>query len=107
MFADPFRYERAGSLEEACELLRSNDGAKIIAGGQSLLPMMNLGLLDVEVVVDVSRLAELAGVAEVDGRLRIGAVTRHADLERAPAVARDQPLPSAPGRPLGNAPVPN
>lgn len=93
MFVKPFRYERAGSLGEACDMLRDHGGtAKVIAGGQSLLPMMNLGLLQLEAVVDVGRVPDARGIAERDGYLELGPLTRHADLERDPVVHARQPL---------------
>jgi aerobic carbon-monoxide dehydrogenase medium subunit len=93
MFVKPFRYERAESLAAAAAALRrSGTAAKVIAGGQSLLPMMNLGLLDLEAVIDVSRVAEARGVSEEDGYLRIGALTRHRDMQADPLVGAYQPL---------------
>lgn len=93
MFVKPFRYERAESIGHACELLRAyGPGAKVIAGGQSLMPMMNLGVLDLDAVVDVSRVHEARDVREEDGFLVLGALTRHRDLERDGVVARRQPL---------------
>ena len=93
MFVKPFRYERAESLAHACELLRAADGgAKAIAGGQSLLPMMNLGLLDLDAVIDVGHVGDARGVREDDGYVVLGALTRHRDLERDPVVAARQPL---------------
>lgn len=108
MFVKPFRYERARSLAEAAEMLRSlGGGAKVIAGGQSLLPMINLGLLDIETVVDVSRVTEARGVAEDDGYLRIGALTRHRELEADPLVTRHQPLLAAAAHLVGSARIRN
>ena len=93
MFVKPFRYERAESLAHACELLRgAGGGAKAIAGGQSLLPMMNLGLLDLDAVIDVGHVDDARGVREDDGYVVLGALTRHRDLERDPVVAARQPL---------------
>ncbi len=96
MFVKPFRYERAGSLAEAAEALRGADGdAKVLAGGQSLLPMMNLGLLDLDVMIDVSHVDEARGVTQENGYLRIGALTRHRDLQADPLVTAHQPLLAA------------
>lgn len=93
MFVKPFRYQRAESLAEAAAALRDAGGtAKVIAGGQSLLPMMNLGLLDVEAMIDVSRVREARGVTEDEGYLRIGALTPHHGLETDTLVATYQPL---------------
>ena len=93
MFVKPFRYQRVESLAEASAALREASGdAKVIAGGQSLLPMMNLGLLDLEAMIDVSRVADARGVTQDDGYLRIGALTRHRELETDVLVAAHQPL---------------
>jgi carbon-monoxide dehydrogenase medium subunit len=108
VYVKPFRYERADTLSEAAEALRSHaGGARLIAGGQSLMPMMNLGLVEVDAVVDISRVAEARGVTEDDGYLRIGALTRHRELERDPLVAAHQPLLAAAARNVGSARVRN
>jgi CO/xanthine dehydrogenase FAD-binding subunit len=107
MFVKPFRYERASSLEEACELLRQHgDGAKVLAGGQSLLPMLNTGLLDCDLLVDISRIG-LDGVAERDGFLEIGALVTHARLAAHPEVRRAQPLVAEAASHIGNLRVRN
>jgi aerobic carbon-monoxide dehydrogenase medium subunit len=99
MFVKPFRYERAESLPVACELLAAQDGyAKILAGGQSLMPLMNLGLLELDAVIDVGHLSDERTVDVDDGYLTIGALARHADLVRDPALGQHQPLiPAAAG----------
>jgi aerobic carbon-monoxide dehydrogenase medium subunit len=102
MFVKPFGYERAHTLADACEILRAYGGeARALAGGQSLLPMINLGLVEVRAIVDISRVAD-AGVVEDDGHLRIGALTRHGALERDELVRQRQPLLSAAARLVGN-----
>jgi len=74
-----FRYERPESVEEAVALLREHgDEAKVLAGGQSLVPMLNMRLARPSVIVDVNRLP-LADVARDDGTVRVGAVVRQAD----------------------------
>jgi carbon-monoxide dehydrogenase medium subunit len=100
MFVKPFRYVRAASLAEAAHQLREADGgARVLAGGQSLLPMMNLGLLDLDAVIDVSHVDDARGVVEDDGYLRIGALTRHREVQADPLVTSRQPLlASAAGR---------
>jgi aerobic carbon-monoxide dehydrogenase medium subunit len=104
LFVKPFRYERASSLGEAAASLRAADGgAKVLAGGQSLLPMVNLGLLDLEAVIDISHVSEASGVRREDGFLRIGALSRHADLVGDPLVAAQQPLLGAAARWVGSA----
>jgi len=96
VFVKPFRYERAGNLAEAAQALRAAEGgAKVLAGGQSLLPMMNLGLLDLDAMIDVSHVTEARGVTQQDGSLRIGALTRHRELQADPLVTSQQPLLAA------------
>jgi CO/xanthine dehydrogenase FAD-binding subunit len=77
-----FEYVAAHSVDEAVSVLAQHEGdAKVIAGGQSLVPMLNFRLLAPAVLVDVNRIPGLAGVEERDGGLRIGALTRHHELE--------------------------
>ena len=103
MFVKPFGYERAETLADACEALRAGEGgAKAIAGGQSLLPMMNLGLLDLETVVDISRVGGLGAIEEEDGYLRIGALTRHREVVGHEVLGRRQPLLAAAARHVGS-----
>jgi len=81
MFTRPFGFERAGRLADACELLRAHgEGAKVIAGGQSLLPLVNLGLAQPDVVIDISRADAGRDVSAADGYLTIGALITHARL---------------------------
>jgi CO/xanthine dehydrogenase FAD-binding subunit len=96
MFVKPFKFERADSLQAASELLRSFDGyARVIAGGKSLMPMMNLGLLEVDGLVDISRVRDARGIKRDDGTLSIGALTRHVELERNGLIREHQPLIAA------------
>jgi aerobic carbon-monoxide dehydrogenase medium subunit len=83
-----FDYVRAGSVEEAiAALVEHGDEAKLLAGGHSLLPLMKLRLATPEVLVDLGRLDALRGVCETDdGRLAIGALTRHQDVMDDPLV---------------------
>jgi carbon-monoxide dehydrogenase medium subunit len=91
--APAFDYVRARSLAEALALLRRHgDEAKVIAGGQSLVPALNLRLLSPRLLVDIGGLPELKGVVVADGRLRIGALTRHAELMDSPVIAGEAPL---------------
>ncbi len=86
----PFEYDRPQSVDEALELLGAD--AKVLAGGQSLVPLLNFRLARPERLVDVSRLGELAYLRRTRGVLRIGALTRQATLERSPLVAAHWPL---------------
>ena len=82
-----FEYTRAASVEEALRILASDEGAKLIAGGQSLLPLMKLRLAQPARLVDIGRLSELKGICKLDdGRLSVGALTTYAELLDSPAV---------------------
>lgn len=79
-------YEKASSVEHALSLLaRYSPGARILAGGHSLIPMMKLRLVQPEVLVDISRIEGLRYIERTGGELRIGALARHADLLAAQA----------------------
>ena len=79
----PFEYVRVDSVEEAVAILSdTGDEAKVLAGGQSLIPMMRLRLSRPSLLVDISRIPEIRGAQRIGNRVRIGALTRHADLER-------------------------
>ena len=84
---------RAGALDEVfAALAAAGDDAKILAGGQSLVPALNMRLFEPRLLVDISFLPGLGAIAERDGGLRIGALARHAELGRSPLVARLAPL---------------
>src|SRR5689334_19061436 len=78
----PFDYERATTVDHAVRLLdRLGEGARVVAGGHSLLPMMKLRLVHVEYLIDINDLhGELGYVRVEPGRIRIGAMTRHREL---------------------------
>jgi CO/xanthine dehydrogenase FAD-binding subunit len=85
-----FEYSAPGSVEEALPLLGLD--RTVLAGGQSLVPLLNLRLAQPEVVVDINGIAELDYIHADDGPLRIGAMTRQAVLERSELVTRRWPL---------------
>jgi carbon-monoxide dehydrogenase medium subunit len=93
MKASAFSYARATSVANALELLGAHgDRAKVLSGGQSLMPAMNLRLISPELIVDIGELAELRGIAVSGDVLSIGSLTRHVDLQRSPEVAAHAPL---------------
>jgi CO/xanthine dehydrogenase FAD-binding subunit len=92
MKAAPFAYSRPASVDEACALLSADDGARVIAGGQSLVPMMAMRLARPTRLVDIARIASLSYVREADGGVAIGACTRQCVLERDSVVAKRVPL---------------
>lgn len=84
-----FKYEALASLEEARELLRAHGGeAKILAGGQSLMPLFNMRLARPQVVVDINRLRELEFIRVEEDGLRLGGMVRQVRLEEDPLIAR-------------------
>jgi carbon-monoxide dehydrogenase medium subunit len=106
MVAQAFDYRAAGSRTEALSVLAEHgEDAKILAGGQSLVPMMHLRLARPAVVLDINRLAGLDQVTAADGELRLGALVRHRRLER-PVVADPLgPLLAAAARHVGHLPI--
>jgi aerobic carbon-monoxide dehydrogenase medium subunit len=97
MYPSRFRYEAPRSLEEAIALLREGDGeAKVLAGGQSLVPLLKLRFASPELLVDINNLPGLDHhVEDPDGSIRIGALCRHAALERSALLPARQPTMAA------------
>lgn len=107
MHPRPFDYVRPDSVAEALEALNDSVGeVHPLAGGQSLVPMMSLGLAAPDRLVDLARLP-LAGVAEDGGVVRLGALTHHRELERSTELAAKVPLASEAAGYIGNPRVRN
>ena len=88
-----FEYHRPESVAEALDLLAElGDDAKVLAGGQSLVPLMALRLSRPAHVIDIGRLSELEQLSTDDRRIRVGAMVRHAELERSQLVREQAPL---------------
>jgi 2-furoyl-CoA dehydrogenase FAD binding subunit len=88
-----FEYVRPETLEEALAALAENgDEAKVLAGGQSLVPALNMRLLRPAVLVDVNRIPGLDSIDEVDDEVRVGALVRQVAMERSPLVRSRVPL---------------
>ncbi|GEO14882.1 FAD binding domain-containing protein [Microvirga aerophila] len=93
MKASDFNYVCPSSVEEATSLLALHgDGAKVIAGGQSLVPALNLRLLAPEILIDIGRIGTLRYISVADGMVRIGALARHVDLLNSQEIAEHVPL---------------
>jgi CO/xanthine dehydrogenase FAD-binding subunit len=91
-----FKYVAARTVDEAIRHLGSHgEGAKVLAGGQSLTPMLNFRLLHPEVLVDINRVKELDFLSEKDGRLSIGALTRHRTVASSKLISEKWPVLSA------------
>jgi aerobic carbon-monoxide dehydrogenase medium subunit len=83
-----FDYLAPSSLEEVVAALGELEGAKVMAGGQSLIPVLKLRIASVDTVVDINGVPGLDGIEEEAGELRIGALVRHADAERSPLLTK-------------------
>ena len=88
----PFEYVRPDSLHEACELLAGDEDARVIAGGQTLVPMLAMRLARPAKLIDILRLPELAGICEEAGFVVVGATTRQAQAERDPVIRASVPM---------------
>jgi len=96
MKAPRFAYARPANVAEALALLAEHKGdARVLAGGQSLVPMMNFRVAAPKVLVDINRIAALTGIKVTRNHLRIGALTRQVELERSADIARHLPLIAA------------
>ncbi len=90
MISTAFEYQRATSVDEAIQKLQAAGGrAKLVAGGHSLVPLMKLRLSEPSVLIDIARIAGLAGIREAGGQIEIGAATVHTDVAASPLL-RDQ-----------------
>jgi len=93
MKASAFSYTRASSVIDALDLLALHgDQAKVLSGGQSLMPALNLRLSAPALLVDIGAISELRGISASNGVLRIGALIRHVDILRSPDIAEHAPL---------------
>jgi CO/xanthine dehydrogenase FAD-binding subunit len=88
----PFEYIRPASLAEACTLLAGDEDARLIAGGQTLVPMLAMRLARPARLIDILRLPELAGIREENGAIVVGAMTRQAQAERDSVIRASVPL---------------
>lgn len=84
-------YHRASSVDEAIKMLAANPGAKLLAGGHSLIPAMNLRLATPDALIDIGRVAGLKGISASGGALTIGALTTHGDIAASADVRKHCP----------------
>jgi carbon-monoxide dehydrogenase medium subunit len=103
-----FEYVRASTVSQAVDLLRKNgERAKVLAGGQSLIPLLKLRLASPEILVDIGRIPGLSSIQEDGAGLKIGALARHRDLEHATAIRERYPLLGDVPKVLGDPEVRN
>src|ERR1700692_3544246 len=88
----PFDYVRPDSLAQACRLLADDEDARLIAGGQTLVPMLAMRLARPARLIDILRLPELAGIRQERGAVVVGATTRQAHAERDPVIRASVPM---------------
>jgi carbon-monoxide dehydrogenase medium subunit len=100
-----FEYARPAHLDEACAMLAAGDDTRIIAGGQTLVPLMAMRLARPKRLVDIARISELAFVRSEGDEVVIGATTRQCVLERDPAISAQIPLLAAVMPFVGHAPI--
>lgn len=88
MYAHPFSYHRAASLAEASRLLRElGDQARLVAGGQSLIPLMKMRMARPSALIDINFIPGLSNIGNHEGELRLGALARHTDIENSAAAS--------------------
>jgi len=107
MYAAPFDYFRASSVDDARRLLQQHPGAKVIAGGHSLVPLLKFRLAQPTALVDIGRIAALKGIASSGSTIRIGALTTHAELSSSAALRSACPILSEAAAMIGDAQVRN
>src|SRR5450755_3712070 len=88
----PFDYVRPDTLAEACALLAGDEDARLIAGGQTLVPMLAMRLARPAKLIDILRLPELAGIRQEPGFVTVGATTRQAQAEHDPVIRASLPM---------------
>ena len=108
MYPTSFEYLAPKSVGETVELLTQyGEDAKVLAGGQSLVPMMKLRVARPKYLIDINRIADLAYVREHNGKLHCGAMTRHAQMEESPLLNEQIPMLSQAASVIGDAQVRN
>ncbi len=107
MYSPEFNYYRAGSVAEAGDLLRKNPGAKLLAGGHSLIPLLKFRLAAPPALIDIGRITELKGISVKGGTVRIGALTTHAELAASEELRDHCPALAEAARQVGDPAVRN
>jgi len=102
-----FTYHKPTSLDEVANLLGANEEAKIVAGGMTLLPTLKLRLAKPSDLVDLAAITSLRGITDAGDAIVIGAMTRHAEVERSPAVRQGIPALAAMAHMIGDPAVRN
>jgi aerobic carbon-monoxide dehydrogenase medium subunit len=108
MYPAAFEYLKPSSISEASALLQQyGEAAKLLAGGQSLVPMMKLRIARPKVLIDIHRIADLNYIREEAGQIRIGAMTRHFEIEESELIRHKMPMLCGAASKIGDAQVRN
>jgi carbon-monoxide dehydrogenase medium subunit len=107
MIPQPFAYRRASSVADAIRILQEDEGAKLLAGGHSLLPLMKMRLANPTTLIDISGLQELRGIQKIGDEIVIGALTTHAEVARHPLVRSHLPALAEAAEHIGDLQVRN
>ena len=107
MYSASVDYYRAGSVAEAVSLLQEHEGARLLAGGHSLIPLMKLRLAEPSALIDIGRVSGMKGIENAGGVLKIGALTPHADIASSDAVQQASPMLAEAAAMIGDPQVRN
>jgi len=107
MYPASFDYYRATSLKDAQHLLQQHPGAKLLAGGHSLIPLLKLRLASPGALIDIGRIAELKGIASGGSGIRVGALTTHAEIAASRLLRSECPMLSEAAAQIGDQQVRN
>jgi carbon-monoxide dehydrogenase medium subunit len=108
MIPEEFEYKRASTLDEAIALMQASNGdGKFLAGGHSLVPLMKLRMSEPGVLIDISRIPQLKGISEKDGKIQVGAATTHSEVVNSDLIRRLCPVVSECAGEIGDPQVRN
>jgi carbon-monoxide dehydrogenase medium subunit len=107
MYPASFDYYRATSVKDAQHLLQRHPGAKLLAGGHSLIPLLKLRLASPAALIDIGRIAELKGIANAPGGIRVGALTTHAEIAASRVLRSECPMLAEAAAQIGDQQVRN
>src|SRR5438105_14747142 len=108
MIPAAFEYARATSVQEAVSLLKQHgEDAKVLAGGHSLVPLMRLRLAQPSALIDINPIKDLNYIVRENGKLRVGALTRHVEIQNSDKVKKSLPMPAENPNEVGDNQVRN
>lgn len=102
-----FQYFTPSTLEQACQILKEQEGAKVLAGGQSLIPVMKLGMSDISSIVDLKKIANLSYIRKESNEIAIGALTTHSEIAKSEIIRSDLPLLAETAGKIGHTQIRN